>query len=137
MLAGMSEDEVLAVNERFYEAFAQRDREAMARVWAEKAPVVCIHPGWPPVRGRTEVLASWAAIFQHDESPPIRCEAPSVTLFADTATVVCRERIGNSVLAATNIYAREDGGWTLVHHHASGLAMIPKTPDLDPEFLAN
>lgn len=109
----------------------------MSSVWAEGVPTVCIHPGWRPVRGREQILASWKAIFSHDDSPAIRCEVPTVTLLENTASVVCRERIGNSILVATNLFARENTRWVLVHHHASGLARIPGTPDLDPELLPN
>jgi ketosteroid isomerase-like protein len=137
MLGSMTDTEVLATNESFYAAFAQRDNEAMDGLWASTCPVVCIHPGWPPIRGRKEILASWNRIFEHDDSPPVRCEAPSASVFRDTATVICRERIGKTVLVATNIFVMEDGRWCLAHHHASALARIPETPPLDPSLLPN
>ena len=37
---------LLAANEAFYRAFASRDAEAMAGLWARTVPVACIHPGW-------------------------------------------------------------------------------------------
>lgn len=131
------ESEVLAVNERFYGAFARQDAEQMSELWAEQDEVSCIHPGWPPIRGRKEVLASWSAIFKHDEPPPIRCESPSVAVHGDAATVMCRERIGNTVLVATNIFVHAGGRWYLAHHHASALAKVPDTPPLDPDLLPN
>jgi ketosteroid isomerase-like protein len=133
----MSEPDVLAANESFYLAFARRESSAMEAVWAEACPVVCIHPGWPPIRGREEILASWRRIFEHDDAPAIRCEAPSVAVFHDAATVICRERIGNTVLVATNVFVREEGRWRMAHHHASALARIPETPALDPTLLPN
>jgi len=36
--------------------------------------------------------------------------------------VTCGESVGNSLLAATNLFVRENGGWRLVHHHASPVA---------------
>lgn len=133
----MSETEVLAANARFYAAFATRDPGEMEDVWAQSSPVVCIHPGWPPIRGRKEILASWGSIFEHDESPAILCEGPTVALFDDTASIVCRERIGNVVLVATNVFVREEGSWRLAHHHASALAKVPETPPMDPDLLPN
>jgi ketosteroid isomerase-like protein len=138
----MSDAEVLAANERFYAAFAGRDVDAMEATWAETSAVACLHPGWPPIRGRDEVLASFRSIFDNDDSPPIRCEAPTVTRHGDVAaTVVCRERIGNAVLVATNVFVREGGDWRMSHHHASPIARVPPTPDmdsdLDPEALPN
>lgn len=65
----MSEQEaVLAANLAFYQAFAQRDGAAMARLWAERAPVTCIHPGWPALEGRAAVLESWADILANPEA---------------------------------------------------------------------
>lgn len=130
----MSDAEVLAANERFYDAFAGRDFEAMQATWAESSAVACLHPGWPPIRGRNEVLASFRSIFDNDDSPPIRCEAPTVTRHGDAAaTVVCRERIGGAVLVATNVFVHEAGGWRLSHHHASPIARVPPTPEMDPD----
>ena len=51
--------EVLAVNEAFYRAFANRDVEVMDKLWATAAEVTCIHPGWNAVHGREPVIASW------------------------------------------------------------------------------
>ena len=133
----MSDAEVLATNQKFYAAFAERDREAMQALWATSCPVVCIHPGWPPIRGRKEILASWGRIFEDQSAPRIRCEAPTVAVIGDSATVVCRERLGNAVLVATNVFVREDDRWCLAHHHASALARIPETPPLDPDLLPN
>ena len=44
-MTAMHETEVLAANEAFYRAFDDGDREAMRRLWASRAPVVCVHPG--------------------------------------------------------------------------------------------
>lgn len=131
----MPDAEVLAANERFYDAFAGRDADAMDALWAERSAVACLHPGWPPIRGRDEVLASFRSIFDNDDSPPIRCESPTVTLHGDVAaTIVCRERIGNAVLVATNVFVREADQWRMSHHHASPIARVPPTPELDPDL---
>lgn len=131
-------DAVLAATARFYAAFASTDFVAMDALWSADSEVSCIHPGWPPIRGREAVMRSWKAIFESNSGGPTpKCDGPTCHLHGDAAHVVCRERLGNAVLIATKLFCREDGEWRLVHHHASGLARIPATPDLDPDFLPN
>jgi hypothetical protein len=59
-----TEHEVLAANERFYRAFSEGDLESMSALWAQHAPVACLHPGQPVLLGRDAVLrpgeASWS-----------------------------------------------------------------------------
>ena len=50
------EDEVLAANAAFYAAFANSDVKAMDSVWARRAPVACVHPGWEALVGRDRVM---------------------------------------------------------------------------------
>jgi ketosteroid isomerase-like protein len=134
----VEDSDVLAANTRFYAAFAARDAEAMDTAWAREAAVTCVHPGWPPIRGRAEVMASWRSIFEHDEGPAPSCEAPTTSVHGTSATVLCRERLGNVVLVATNVFVHEDGTWRMLHHHASALARVPETPPLDdPDLLPN
>ena len=35
----------------------------MARLWAKRHPTICIHPGWPAIAGRSEVVESWRRIL--------------------------------------------------------------------------
>ena len=93
---------VLFANDAFYTAFATGDLAAMDAVWARRAPVCCIHPGWtaPPA------------------TATIRCVRPEVFLLGDAAWVACYEILPNGNLIATNIFVPEDGAWRMVHHHA-------------------
>jgi ketosteroid isomerase-like protein len=116
------ETEVLRANAAFYEAFANKDADAMERVWAEHSAVACIHPGWGALLGREAVLRSWTAILTGGGAPPIRPEGPSAHLWGDVALVLCIERIPGAALAATNIFVRERGAWKLAHHQASPIA---------------
>lgn len=115
-------DRVLAANAVFYVAFATRDVAKMETLWAERAPVACIHPGWQPLRGRDAVLASWRDIMSNPSSPPIRCTNPVVHLVGRAALVICTERFADAELVATNVFVEEDGAWKLVHHQAGGVA---------------
>ena len=56
-------DAVLDANRAFYEAFEQRDLDAMSDVWEHSDRVVCTHPGWTVLRGWGAVAGSWFAIF--------------------------------------------------------------------------
>ena len=117
-----TEIDVLETNGAFYRAFSGRDVDAMHGVWAAAAPVTCIHPGWDVLRGRDAVLESWRAILSGSGSPDIRWSHAFAEVHGDTAIVVCREHVGDGVLVATNVFAREEGAWRMVHHQASPLA---------------
>lgn len=115
-------ERVLAANQAFYAAFAARDAEAMEALWARRAPVACIHPGWQPLHGRDAVLASWRDIMGSPTSPPIRCGEAVAHVLGATAVVICSERFPGAELVATNVFVAEDGAWKLVHHQAGGVA---------------
>jgi ketosteroid isomerase-like protein len=109
---------VLAANQAFYDAFARGDLAAVEALWAYRAPVACIHPGWEALHGREEVIASWRAILAGGGAPPVRCTRPTAAVMGDSAYVVCGEAIDGAELVATNLFVREDGAWRLVHHQA-------------------
>jgi ketosteroid isomerase-like protein len=109
---------VLAANQAFYEAFARGDQEALDALWAQRAPVACIHPGWSALHGREEVMASWRSLLSGGAGPAVRCTRPSASVLGDSAYVVCGENIQGAELVATNLFVREDGAWKLVHHQA-------------------
>jgi len=122
---------VLEANVSFYEAFANQDFSAMQRLWSSQTPVICIHPGWPVLHGREQVLASWRAILNED-APPIRCEDARVVMLDQFALVTCTERILDNQLAATNGFVLEDGLWRLVHHQAGPFSPRPIPPTAIP-----
>lgn len=114
---------ILAANRAFYAVFRRRDIGAMKALWARKAPVSCIHPGWPPLMGRDAVMKSWDGILSHPDSPEVVCQDEQVSLIGPRhALVVLIEVIAGNPLAATNVFILEDGEWHLVHHQASPLA---------------
>jgi hypothetical protein len=114
-------DAVLAANLHFYHAFTTRDVAAMERIWARRAPVVCVHPGWPPLTDREAVIESWRGIFANPAAPRIACYDEQVFLYGDTALVVCEEELEGGTLIASNWFVREDGTWRLIHHQAGQL----------------
>lgn len=132
----MSRDDraaVIAANAAFYDAFARGALDAMDALWARAAPVTCIHPGWGILAGRDEVMASWAAILGAPERPAITCIEPGATVLGEVAVVLCHERIGGGYLVATNVFAREDGAWRMVHHQAGPTRDGPRRRAPDTE----
>ncbi len=115
-------DAVLRANDAFYAAFAAADMKAMADIWAHEEPVAVIHPGTLAVVGREPVLESWREILASAASVDIVCADPQVQLLGDVAVVLCQERIGGHMLAASNTFRRTGGGWFLVLHQAGPVA---------------
>jgi hypothetical protein len=111
-------DAVLAANLEFYRAFAARDAAAMDALWAKRAPVGCLHPGWTALTERDEILESWRSILGNPDSPRIACFEEQVLLYGDVAMVLCEEELDGGTLAASNLFVREDGAWHLAHHQA-------------------
>lgn len=120
-----------AAEAAFYDAFAATDLTAMGLVWREEA--VCIHPGGALLLGKTAVMQSWAEILSGAAPPRIEHRMIRRIKAADVRIHVLEERIqpggdpaaSPSLVIATNIYARDPGGWRLSVHHAS----LPLMPD--------
>ncbi|MFV8754936.1 nuclear transport factor 2 family protein [Nannocystaceae bacterium ST9] len=108
--------ELLAANQRFYDAFARGDFVAMDALWSERDSIVCIHPGWTLLRGRDRVLASWRGILRNPN--PIQMRDPVVELCGEVGLILCTEVLPEAELAASNLFVREAGRWRMLHHHA-------------------
>jgi hypothetical protein len=124
-LPALAEDAVLAANQAFYDAFANRDLAAMDALWSREGPVACIHPGWNPLTEREEIIAAWAAILRNPDAPDIQVENPVPMLLGDTAMVICHERVGGALLACTNLFRLEQGVWRIVLHQAGPVSEEP------------
>ncbi|MEE4381537.1 MAG: nuclear transport factor 2 family protein [Pseudomonadales bacterium] len=125
----MDSARALFANDAFYLAFAQRDLEAMDRLWARRHPVACIHPGWATLHERAAVMESWSGILANPDAPMVTVDHARALGFGDTVLVTCYERIGDQALAASNLFVLEDGEARLVHHQASPCAE-PPAPEL-------
>ena len=127
------ETAVLFANEAFYLTFTNRDADAMDDIWSTRDTVTCIHPGWPPLRGRKPVVQSWRDILANPNAPKITCQNARAYVDANMAYVLCTEVLAGGQLAATNIFVIEDGTWKLVHHQAGPMPeTAPKPPIKKP-----
>jgi ketosteroid isomerase-like protein len=111
-------DAVLAANLEFYRAFAARDLAAMDALWARRAPVACLHPGWTALKDRDAIIESWAGILSHPDAPRIACFDGQAFVYGEVALVLCEEELEGGTLAASNFFVREDGVWRIAHHQA-------------------
>jgi len=129
------EQEILAGNLAFYTAFNAQDADSMALLWAEQAECVCLHPGSAAIHGRTAILRSWRAILGSRGAPHIDIESARVVMLGEAAMVLCCERVGDrrgsqsAILAATNVFVREQDRWRMVHHHASPIGHLVDAGD--------
>ncbi len=121
-LSSRVEAAVLAANQAFYDAFTGRDVVAMSQLWARDHVVACVHPGRKALLGRDAVMASWRAILDSPDAPKLQVAEAAAVVVGDAAFVTCIEQIGDARLAATNVFALEQGEWRMVHHHASPMS---------------
>ena len=110
---------VLAVNRAFYDAFNERDVEAMAELWAQSDDVTCIHPHRAVIAGHQEIMRSWRAILRNPDQPRIVFATETPRIVGDIGIVAGREVVAGVPIVATNLYRREAGTWKIIHHHGS------------------
>lgn len=120
--------EVAVANAALYAAFEAADVDAMERIWddAEPAALVCVHPGWPMLRGRQGVLRSWSAVMAGTDYVQFFLTDLEIVIDGDTAVVTCTENVLTSVdvgegsaTVTTNVFRRRPAGWRLQVHHGS------------------
>ncbi len=123
-------DDVAAANAALYEAFETADVDRMSTVWDDVDPgaVVCVHPGWPMLRGRDTVLRSWSAVMAGTDYIQFFLTDVQIRVLGDTAIVTCQENVltevtekgdGNAAVIATNVLVRRPEGWRVQVHHGS------------------
>lgn len=102
---------VLAANQRLYESLENNDLEALEDVWLsaadadDKGGVVCVHPGWPVLRGRAQVTRSYLLIMMNTEYIQFFLTDVEAEVQGDVALVTCTENI------LSGGEAEEEGSW--------------------------
>ncbi|WP_406271570.1 nuclear transport factor 2 family protein [Streptomyces sp. NBC_00191] len=120
-------------NTTFYETMERGDFEELSSLWLDEG-ISCIHPGWPVLTGRGEVLRSYALIMANTEYIQFFLTDVKVSLAGDTAMVTCTENILSGgpaeesgelgplvgqLVVATNVFRRTSDGWKIWSHHGS------------------
>ena len=120
-------------NTTFYETMERGDFEQLSGLWLND-DISCIHPGWPVLSGRGEVLRSYALIMANTEYIQFFLTDVRVSLAGDTALVTCTENILSGgpaeesgelgplvgqLVVATNVFRRTSDGWKIWSHHGS------------------
>ncbi|WP_406258098.1 nuclear transport factor 2 family protein [Streptomyces nigra] len=144
-------EQVEAANTAFYEALERGDFETLSSLWltpadlgvdesyhdpADSGVVSCVHPGWPVLTGRGEVLRSYALIMANTDYIQFFLTDVHTSVTGDTAIVTCTENILSGgpapeghddelgplvgqLVVATNVFRRTPDGWRMWSHHAS------------------
>ncbi|WP_079042158.1 nuclear transport factor 2 family protein [Streptomyces aureus] len=150
MSRSADEAAVEAANTAFYEAMETGDFEGVSALWVDDGatPITCVHPGWPVLTGRGEVLRSYALIMANTEYIQFFLTDLKISLAGHTAVVTCTENILSGgpaedgaelgplvgqLVVATNVFRRTPDGWRIWSHHASPvLTDTEETPDEEP-----
>ncbi|QXE35384.1 MULTISPECIES: nuclear transport factor 2 family protein [Streptomyces] len=136
MTALTDQEQVEQANTTFYEAMERGDLDVLSGLWleGEDDEISCVHPGWPVLTGRGDVLRSYALIMANTEYIQFFLTDVTVAVAADTALVTCTENILSGgpaeesgelgplvgqLVVATNVFRRTPEGWKLWSHHGS------------------
>ncbi|MCK1798307.1 nuclear transport factor 2 family protein [Streptomyces sp. XM4193] len=159
---GTDIEAVEAANTGLYEALERGDLEALEERWLDPAldeaqggehtadaDVSVVHPGWPVLTGRGEVLRSYALIMASTEYIQFFLTDVEISVLGDTALVTCTENILSGgpaeedgsvgplvggLVVATNVFRRAgDGTWKLWAHHGSPVLVDQDDPDESDE----
>ncbi len=127
------EKDVLAANQKFYEALSAGSIEGISAACAHDADVTALHETSAEVAvGWQAVLDSWKAV-PFDSFAELSCMMtnPAIKIHGTIARVAGLERVrgktkGGEAFAftalGTNIYEKRGEKWLIVHHHASKAA---------------
>lgn len=143
-------DALLKLNSALYAAFESADLDGMEELWADDAlagSVVCVHPGWPTLRGRDEVMRSWAMIMANTTYIQFVLTDVEVELAGDIAVLTCVENIltadedadpkagafAGAKGVATNVFRRTTEGWRLWVRHGSPVLSGVEDDEADEE----
>lgn len=125
----MSTEQALFANDAFYLAFAARDIEHMDALWARHSAVICLHPGWPALTSRDQIMQSWSRILGNPQQKPIDVYGAEAFEVGTSYAVVCYEELDGNVMVATNLFLKEDDNMVLVSHQSGPCGQPPPRPD--------
>lgn len=120
------EESLIEANRAFYIAFSRFDLGLMDDVWLHDDAALCVHPGWPALRGWPAIRESWARIFNGDRGMEFVLADVRTTIEGNVAHIDLVENVryaGDSspsfAVAARNTFRLIDGRWILAEHVAA------------------
>ncbi|MBB5998017.1 nuclear transport factor 2 family protein [Streptomonospora salina] len=140
-------ERVAEANAQFYGAIENGDIDLMRRVWAEEdeAPdLVCVNPGWPLLRGRSEIMRAWTLIMANVPYIQYVLTETHIGVSGEVAMVTCEENVltaeddqpgfvAGGQVVATNMFVYTPEGWRLWSHHASPVMLDENDEDADQD----
>jgi ketosteroid isomerase-like protein len=121
--------QLIETNQKFYNALRTCSIRSMEEVWLQTDDVVCIHPGWMPLKGWAQIKESWSRIFQNTHMHQVTTQVVEMQIHGTVGWLTCVEQIGVyhgdrahvAFALSTNIYTHVDNTWKLILHHGSPL----------------
>jgi ketosteroid isomerase-like protein len=122
---------LIKTNESFYRALEARAMDVMEGLWLHEGWVRCVHPGRDALVGWPAVRQSFAEIFAGTRLLHVTPTSVDVMVYGEIGVIACVENVtlssedemGMTAAQATNIFRLTDGGWRMMHHHASTAPM--------------
>ena len=122
------------VAQAFYQAFENKDLDAMMAVWADDEEIVCVHPGGTRLVGYDAVRSGWEQLFAGDARLTFRLDQVVIIETVGLAMQSAVEHVSlgsdgtpRGAAICTNVFLRTPSGWRIVMHHASPAPTLPST----------
>lgn len=120
-------EQVVKANEAFYHALQSKNWKKVEAVWLHEDWVQFLHHDMPRASGWKDVVAAFALLFRGTMHLNISFGVPEVRIVGDAAWVTLFEEVTMDVEGGfitmrsqtTNIFARRDRQWKMVHRHCS------------------
>jgi ketosteroid isomerase-like protein len=128
-------EDLRRANRAFYDAFEDRDLDAMSALWEKSDRVTCTHPGWTTLRGWGAVAGSFFALFQNAQSLQFVLTEERASVEGTVGWVSIDENLlgdqGGATVAALNVFVRDPttGRWLMTAHHGSVVSGPELTAD--------
>ena len=122
----------------FYQAFENKDLDAIMAVWADDEEIVCVHPGGTRHVGYEAVRGAFEQIFAGDSKLRFRLdqvvmvETVGLALQSAVEHVYAGDATLRGIVIASNVFMRTPSGWRMVCHHASPAPAAPSSAPSGP-----
>jgi len=122
----------------FYQAFENRDLDAIMAVWADDEEIVCVHPGgtrhvgYEAVRGAFEQIFAGESNLRFRLDEVVMVETVGLALQSAVEHVYAGDATLRGTVVASNVFMRTPSGWRMVCHHASPAPATPSSAPTGP-----